>query len=256
MLKRPPDCHYPKKGTAKNIFSEPVKYGLGNMACWMLSWQWLRTLETLTHSSLYAKEVRFQWWPDYECVWFSRVLGEKLFCGEPSTWRQFNHSWIYNQRLVIGMQVQNGCKILLNYFLGTPKFTRCFTLLGKSLFFFCTTKFLYLKAHISVVYLKNVILPMKTAAALPKMWWSNCSTYGYGEIEYYYEYCHPKANKKGEKNRTGHFAWLRSGQRGRLLSRNIVNRTTFHYFHEYFCSGTNFQSIFLLFDMLVKPRCP
>ena len=133
MLKRPPDCHYPKKGTAKNIFSGPVKYGLGNMACWMLSWQWLRTLETLTHSSLYAKEVRFQWWPDYECVWFSRVLGEKLFCGEPSTWRQFNHSWIYNQRLVIGMQVQNGCQILLNYFLGTPKFTRCFTLLGKSL---------------------------------------------------------------------------------------------------------------------------
>ena len=122
--------------------------------------------------------------------------------------------------------------------------------------FFCTTKFLYLKAHISVVYLKNVILPMETAAALPKMWWSNCSTYGYGEIEYYYEYCHPKANKKGEKNRTGHFAWLRSGQRGRLLSRNIVNRTTFHYFHEYFCSGTSFQSIFLLFDMLVKPRCP
>ena len=87
--------------------------------------------------------------------------------------------------------------------------------------FFCTTKFLYLKAHISVVYLKNVILPMKTAAALPKMWWLNCSTYGYGEIEYYYEYCQPKANKKGEKNRTGHFAWLRRGQRGRL-SRNIV----------------------------------
>ena len=122
--------------------------------------------------------------------------------------------------------------------------------------FFCTTKFLYLKAHISVVYLKNVIFPMKTAAALPKIWWSNCSTYGYGEIEHYYEYCHPKANKKGEKDRTVHFAWLRSGQRGRLLSRNIVNRTTFHYFHEYFCSGTNFQSIFLLFDMLVKSRCP
>jgi len=67
--------------------------------------------------------------------------------------------------------------------------------------FFCTTKFLYLKAHISVVYLKNIIFPMKTAAALPKIWWSNCSAYGYGEIEYYYEYCHPKANKKGEKNR-------------------------------------------------------
>ena len=122
--------------------------------------------------------------------------------------------------------------------------------------FFCTTKFLYLKAHISVVYLKNVIFPVKTAAALPKIWWSNCSTYGYGEIEHYYEYCHPKANKKGQKNRTVHFAWLRSGQRGRLLSRNIVNRTKFHYFHEYFCSGTNFQSIFLLFDMLVISRCP
>lgn len=39
--------------------------------------------------------------------------------------------------------------------------------------FFCTTKFLYLKAHISVVYLKNVIFPMKTAAALPKIWWSD-----------------------------------------------------------------------------------
>ena len=141
-------------------------------------------------------------------------------------------------------------------FLGNSQIHSLFYSSWQIFSFFCTTKFLYLKAHISVVYLKNVILPMKTAAALPKMWWSNCSTYGYGEIEYYYEYCHPKANKKGEKNRTGHFAWLGSGQRGRLLSRNIVNRTTFHYFHEYFCSSTNFQSIFLLFDMLVKPRCP
>lgn len=31
-------------------------------------------------------------------------------------------------------------------------------------------------------------------------------TYYYGEIEYYYEYCHPKAHKKGEMNRTGYFA--------------------------------------------------
>ena len=28
MLRRPPDCHYPKKGTAKNILSGPVKYGV------------------------------------------------------------------------------------------------------------------------------------------------------------------------------------------------------------------------------------
>lgn len=82
------------------------------------------------------------------------------------------------------------------------------------------------------------------------------NTFCYGEIEYYYEYCHPKANKKGEMNRTGHFAWLRSGQRGCLLSRNVVKRTTFHNFYEYFCSGTNFQSVFLLFNMLVKSRCP
>ena len=27
MLKRPPDCYYPKKGPAKNIFPGPVKYG-------------------------------------------------------------------------------------------------------------------------------------------------------------------------------------------------------------------------------------
>ena len=36
-------------------------------------------------------------------------------------------------------------------------------------------------------------LPNKTAAALPEIWWSNCSTYGYGEIVYYGEYCYPKA---------------------------------------------------------------
>ena len=58
--------------------------------------------------------------------------------GKAILWRTVNLKAIQpfldlQPRLVIGMQVQNGCQILLNYFLGTLKFTRCFTLLGKSL---------------------------------------------------------------------------------------------------------------------------
>ena len=36
---------------------------------------------------------------------------------------------------------------------------------------------------------------MKTIAVLPKIWWSSCSTHGYGEIEY----CYPKVDIKKEE---------------------------------------------------------
>lgn len=56
--------------------------------------------------------------------------------GKAILWRTVNFKAI-EPFLVLqpktGIQVQNGCQILLNYFLRTPKFTRCFTLLGKSL---------------------------------------------------------------------------------------------------------------------------